>query len=95
MTPPEDKDHKALENLEGALVEDILSTSDEDILAEAREEGIDPEALAANMRASFEKTIAANRKARLTAARAAVAADRAHRATDLPRDPACLHATAI
>jgi hypothetical protein len=37
------------------LVEDILEASDEDILAEAVADGEDPEAIAAAMRALFEK----------------------------------------
>ena len=40
------------------LVEDILDASDEDILAEAVEDGEDPEAIAAAVRALFEKVFA-------------------------------------
>lgn len=87
MTEPEDKDRKALERLQKALIEDILSTSDADILAEAAEEGTDPEAAATAARAQFEKTVAANKKARLAAAKAAVAADRLRPVGVLPSDP--------
>jgi len=38
MTAP-DKDREALERLENALIEDILAASDDDILAEAKEDG--------------------------------------------------------
>jgi hypothetical protein len=87
MTGPEDKDREGLERLDKALIEDILAASDDEILAEAREDGTDPEAVATAMRALFENTIAASRKARLAAAKAAVAADRIRPATDLPSDP--------
>jgi hypothetical protein len=87
MTGPEDKDREGLERLDKALIEDILAASDDEILAEAREDGTDPEAVAAAMRGLFEKTVAASRKARLAAAKAAVAADRMRPAADLPSDP--------
>ena len=44
-----------LDNLEAALVEDILATPDEEFLAEIREDGGDPEAMAAQCREIFEK----------------------------------------
>ena len=44
-----------LDNLEAALVEDILATPDEEFLAEVREDGGDPEAMAAQCREIFEK----------------------------------------
>lgn len=44
----------ALDRLEDALVEDILNASDEDILAEIREDGgEDPAAIAAEVQAIF------------------------------------------
>lgn len=46
-----------LDRLADAFVEDILNMSDEEILAEAREDGVDVEALAAQMRALVEKSI--------------------------------------
>lgn len=51
---------KALDNLADALVEDILSLSDEEILAEFREDGIDLEQNAAEMRALFERVVREN-----------------------------------
>jgi hypothetical protein len=83
----EDKDREALQRLDKALIEDILTMSDDEILAEVREAGDDPEAVAAEARALFEKTVVATQKARLTAAKAAAAADRARSAPDLPSDP--------
>jgi hypothetical protein len=87
MTGPEDRDREALDRLQQALIEDILATSDDDILAEAAEEGIDPEAAATANRALFEKALAINKKARLEAAKAAVAADRRRALTVLPSNP--------
>jgi hypothetical protein len=83
-----DKDREALERLENALIEDILAASDDAILAEAKEDGADPEAIAAAARALFETTVATKRKARLAAAKAAVAADRRRPAgTLVPSNP--------
>jgi len=84
----DDKERAALERLKSALVEDILAAPDGEILAEAQEDGSDPEAVAAAVRALFEKSVAAEKKARLTAAQAAVAADRRRRLTAVPSDPA-------
>lgn len=72
----------ALDRLVDALVEDILSASDEDILAELRETEGDPERHAADMRARFEKSLIAANKSKLAAARAGVAASR--RAAGMP-----------
>ncbi len=48
---------EGLDRLTAALVEDILETPDEEILAEMREDGIDPEQNAAEMRARFAATL--------------------------------------
>jgi hypothetical protein len=88
MTASEEKDRESLERLDKALIEDILSASDAEILAEVRANGDDPEAVAASLRALFNKTVIAAKKGRLAAAKAAVVADRARRAADLPSDPA-------
>lgn len=66
----------ALDRLADALVEDILSASDEDILTEFRESDGDPERNATDMRALFEKGLIAANKKRLAAARAGAAASR-------------------
>jgi hypothetical protein len=84
----DDKDRAALERLKSALVEDILAAPDHEILAEAQEDGSDPEAVAAAVRALFEKTVAAGKKARLAAVQAAVAADRRRHLASVPSDPA-------
>lgn len=63
----------ALGRLADALVEDILNASDEEMLAEARHDHADPDAVVAAMRVQFEKAVLAAGKARLDAARAAVA----------------------
>jgi hypothetical protein len=87
MMTPDDNDRKALEHLNEALVQDILETSDDDILAEAKEDGADPEAIAAASRALFEASVAAGKKARLAAAKVAAAADRGQRVPSVPIDP--------
>jgi hypothetical protein len=86
MTERQNKQREAIDRLEDALVDDILAASDEDILAEAREDGTDPEAVAAAMQALFEQALG---KVRLAAAKAAVAAERRRPAADvIPLDPA-------
>ncbi len=69
-------DRDALASLTAALVEDILTSSDAEIIAETRQ---DKEALGdavAATRDQFEKAISIASKGRLTAARLAVANDR-------------------
>jgi hypothetical protein len=88
MTEPGNSDREALDRLGDALVEDILAASDEAILAETKQDGEDPEAVAAAMRALFEKVAAARGKARMTTAKAAVAADRQRSAAVIPLNPA-------
>jgi uncharacterized membrane protein len=72
MTRKTDKD--ALDQLTDNLVDDILNTSDDEILAELKEHDIDAEQLAASMRTLFDKTMIAANKHRLAAAKAGVAA---------------------
>jgi hypothetical protein len=60
--------------LRQALVDEILSASDEDILAQFSEDFGSSEANAAQMRASFEKTVLLANKDKLQAARKDVAA---------------------
>lgn len=47
----------ALDHLNDALVEDILSLTDEEILAEVIEDGGDPKVIADRMRLDFEGLI--------------------------------------
>lgn len=51
-------DATRLLNLTNAFVEDILSMSDEEILAEAREDGKDPRRIAQECRAILKKATA-------------------------------------
>ncbi|MCB2009561.1 MAG: hypothetical protein KDF64_02955 [Geminicoccaceae bacterium] len=88
MTGKPQSDQDALNRLADALVEDLLETSDQDILAEVREDNDDPSAIAANMRAMFEKTVASAGKARLAAARSAIVQDRQRSAVVISLDPA-------
>jgi hypothetical protein len=57
MSAP-DKHRKALESLKDAMVEDILSLSDKEVLAEAVEDGEDPAEIAARMRRLFDDALA-------------------------------------
>jgi hypothetical protein len=72
MTGRKSADREALDQLADFLVEDVLDVSDEDILGEVRDEGVDPESDAARLRSLFEKTVVEANKGRLRAARAAV-----------------------
>lgn len=63
----------ALDRLAAALVDDVLSISDADILAEFKADGGDPEQHASEMRALFERSVLASNKSKLTAARIGVA----------------------
>jgi hypothetical protein len=87
MTAPGNSDRDALDRLGEALVEDILAASDDAILAEARQDGEDPEAIAGAMRALFEKVVTADGKARMATAKAAVAADRRRSAAVISLKP--------
>lgn len=81
-------DRDALDRLTAALVEDILSASDEEIIAEARDDHEVPAGAAAVTRAQFEKAAALAAKNRLAAAKLAVANDRRRPAGGSPPDPA-------
>jgi hypothetical protein len=76
MNTPKDDERAALDRLADALVEDILSASDEEILAEARRDTQSPEKMVAATRAVFERAMVAEGKARLANARAAVQRER-------------------
>lgn len=87
MTVPGNRDREALDRLGAALVEDILAASDDAILAETRQDGEDPEAVADAMRALFEKVVTADGKARMVAAKAAVSTDRRRSTAVIPLNP--------
>ena len=76
MTGADKKALRALSRLANALVEDVLTTSDREILAEYTEAYGDPRKNSDAMRTLFEKSVLNVRKARLRAAQAGVAADR-------------------
>lgn len=76
MTGKKTPERGALDRLADSLVDDILNTSDEDILAEFREAGGDADRHAAEMRALFETSMIAVNKRRLAAAKAGVAETR-------------------
>ena len=73
MTGGKKEASDALDRLAAALVDDVLTTSDAEILAEFRADGGDPEQHAAEMRALFERSVLASNKSKLQAARAGVA----------------------
>ena len=78
----------ALGRLADALAEDILNAPDEQVLADAAEIYGDTDKLAADMLRLFEQTASEQSKAKLVAARAAIAADRRRPARAARLDPA-------
>ena len=77
MTGDQGEERKALSRLADALVDDVLKSSDEEVLAEAEEDGIDASGLADHLRGVFERTVTEAGKAKLAAAsRAAADAER-------------------
>jgi len=73
MTGKKHKAQNALNRLAAALVDDILCTSDADILAEFRAAGGDPDRHAAEMRTLFERSVVAANKSKMLAAKAGAA----------------------
>lgn len=76
MTNEQDSKNAALERLTEALVEDILATSEAEILSEAMDDGVDPVAETARLKALYKSLSAELGKTRLAAAKAAAQADR-------------------
>ncbi|WP_165375241.1 hypothetical protein [Roseovarius nitratireducens] len=70
MTNKRSDERRKLVSLADALFDDLLATSDEDILKEVADAGGDPEAISGQMRARFEDTLMQARKERMKAARA-------------------------
>lgn len=75
MTGKQDN-RAALIHLADALARDVLNASDEEILADAREAGVNVEALARVRRSEFERAAATLARKKLADAKAAVAAQR-------------------
>jgi hypothetical protein len=73
MTGGKKEASDALNRLAAALVDDVLTTSDAEILAEFREDGGNPDQYAVEMRALFEHSVLKSSKGKLQAARAGVA----------------------
>lgn len=76
MTRSKHPGRKSMANLSKFLAEDIMSDSDENLLAEFAECGGDPNAEAERLRALFEASVVKANKSRLAAARAGAAASR-------------------
>jgi hypothetical protein len=87
MSEKKKNDLAALDRLAAALVEDILNASDEDILAEAQEDHIDPDKAVAVCRAQFEEAAARVAKKRLADAKTAIARTPASSGTNNKLDP--------
>ena len=88
MTGDQKKERNALDRLADALVDDILNASDEEVLAEAEEDGIDPAKLAGHLREVFERAATEVGKAKLAAARRGAANVRRSGARVVRIDPA-------
>jgi hypothetical protein len=71
---------KALQSLRQAMADDIMESSDEEILAQLAEDVGSPEENAARLRALFEKAVLLANKGRLQAARVGAAASKVSRA---------------
>ena len=69
MTGDQRNQRNALARLADALVDDILNASDEEVLAEAEEDGIDPAKFAGHLREVFERAATEACKAKLATAR--------------------------
>jgi hypothetical protein len=76
MTRSGRKEREALDRLADAFVEDVLCTTDDDILAELHEDFGDPIQLANKMRGLFERVYAEANKVKLFAAKQAVEASK-------------------
>lgn len=76
MTGNKKKERVELARLADVLVEDILNTSDADILAEFKESHGDPERNATEMLALFEKSLLMSNKKKLAVAKIGAAANR-------------------
>jgi hypothetical protein len=88
MTDPK-SDRAALDRLADALAEDILNASDQAILAEVKEDGEDPAAIAAEIQALFAKAKVRVAKRHLAEAKAGAAAASRGRPVNVVRlDPA-------
>lgn len=77
MTARKMTNYSPLDRLTDALVEDILALSDEEILAEAQEDGIDVSQYAADMRSVFSRIDFEQGKTKLAIAREEMEAARA------------------
>lgn len=82
MTDKRNDERRKLVTLADALFDDLIATSDEDILNEVMDTGGDPAAISEQMRARFEETVLQARKERMKTARAGRDAIQARATTD-------------
>lgn len=87
------KEETELERLQDAMIEDLLSASDEEILEEAREDGLDPAAVSKDMVSLLDAAELKVGKAKMEAAKAGAVAFR-RTGTMAPTDAAALRASA-
>jgi len=84
MTNSKDTPRGPLDLLADSLIDDLLSASDEEILAEAKEDFGSADKVVAATKEIFERAIASKAKGRLAAARAGVKGDRERTAAIVP-----------
>ena len=82
MTGENENAQEELNRLADALVEDILSAPDDELLADFREDGYDPQRNATELRELFRRSLLAAKKRRMSDAKAGVAAVRQADQTD-------------
>lgn len=87
MTRDKSNDHLALDRLAEFLVDDILSMSDEEILAEVIADEDDPKQVAQETRDIFELAVMTCRKSKLAAAKMAALSYRQQSSKILQLDP--------
>ena len=80
MTGDQRKEREALNRLADGLVDDVLEASDEEVLTEAEEDGIDPGRLAGHLRDVFGRAAVDAGKQKLAVARQGAANARRSRA---------------
>lgn len=85
---------KGLDRLTEFLVEDILTASDQEILDELREDGVDPETVVSHMKSLYARAKTGVAKKRFEAAKAAFRADQMNpkRSNVVPLDPSVARA---
>ena len=87
MTKNKMKNRFALDRLAKSLVDDILSMTDEELLAEAKADGENPKEIAQATRNIFDRAVTSCGKTRLAVAKRAVLGDRQRISSVVRLDP--------